>query len=328
MGLGDVASILLPGVKIIQSQYLYAKIDVLTYGAGVELMALVPEVNAVLAITKEQWPSDIAQATISFMGVAEVVIQQDYDLVINLDTWFMPCFLARTLKDSGLHVEGNFTQLSVVELFEGINRRGFTQSYFQSPHLFLASTYERMDSWHTPWWNQYPNQAYPEFYLNYCCGFDAIPDFTLEVESDSDFKSSAQGKKIVALSLSGSKPSKQYQHASALRDSLEQAGFYVWSQFDGSVEVKTTLARLKVTDLLVTVATSTQWFAKLVGCPSLMISGPLPPSVLGAELNATKVESCQYCFQGSCVENRDFACLDVQVQSLVTQISGYFRAHV
>lgn len=88
--------------------------------------------------------------------------------------------------------------------------------------------------------------------------------------------------------------------------------------------MKTTLARLKVTDLSVTVATSKQWLAKLVDFPSLMISGPLPPSVLGVELNVEKLESSQYCYQFSCIENIDYSCLDVPVDKLVKQISQYF----
>lgn len=53
MGLGNFAFILVPGVRVTQSKYSQAKIDVLTYGACVELMKLLPEINALLAITKK-----------------------------------------------------------------------------------------------------------------------------------------------------------------------------------------------------------------------------------------------------------------------------------
>jgi len=326
MGFGDVASILIPAVNMIHQKHPHATIDVLTYGAGVELMSLVPTVNAVLAVSAEQWPSDIDKALPSFMDIAQVVIEQNYDLIINLDTWFMPCFLTRVLKDFGANVQGNFINYAVDALIHKIQSNTLTQAYFQTPNLYLASTYANMVDWSTPWWNQYPDTAYPEFYLQHCCGFEQEMDMSLSVEPDLAFKQQAETKPILALSLSGSKASKQYAHGKALQSLLEQAGFFVWSGFDGSAPMQTTLARLKVTDLLITVATSTQWLAKLAGCPSLMIPGALPPSVLGAELVVEKVKSCQYCYQNQCVENINFACMDIPPQQIVDKTLQYFQA--
>lgn len=325
MGLGDVASILIPAVKIVRADNPQAHIDVLTFGAGVELMALVPEVNAVLAVTKEQWPSDMHQATASFMSIADAVVRQRYDLVINLDTWFMPCFLASLLKESGLNLQGNTINLSIDELSRQVQSQALKQEYFQTPHLYLASSFPNMQDWTRPWWNHYPDVAYPEFYLNHCCGFEHTVDIALNIEADHDFKSKAGTKKIVALSLSGSKASKQYKDAEMLRNQLEQSGFFVWSQFDGSVPMQATLGRLKVTDLLVSVATSTQWLAKLVGCPCLMIPGALPPSVLDAEIVVDRLISCQYCYQSQCVENINFACMNVHPALIHAKILNYFN---
>lgn len=324
MGFGDVASILIPAVKIMHQQYTEATVDVLTYGAGVELMTLVPAVNSVLSVSPEQWPGDIDKAIPCFMDIAQVVISQKYDLIINLDTWFMPCFLARVLKDSGANVQGNFIDYSVEALLYKIERNTFTQSYFQTTNNFLASTYPNMADWTTPWWNQYPNTSYPEFYLQHCCGFEQKIDLSLFVDPDLDFKLQAQTKPIIALSLSGSKASKQYKQGKVVRSMLEQAGYFVWSQFDGSLPMQTTLARLKMTDLLITVATSTQWLAKLVDCPSLMIPGALPPSVLGAELVVEKITACQYCYQKQCVENINFACMEIVPQNIVEQTQDFF----
>jgi len=47
MGLGDVASILIPAVKLIRAQNPSAKISVLTYQAGVELMEIIPSIDIV-----------------------------------------------------------------------------------------------------------------------------------------------------------------------------------------------------------------------------------------------------------------------------------------
>lgn len=324
-GLGDVASILIPACKMMQTDYPVAKIDVLTYGAGVDLMSLVPEVNAVLSVTKEQWPSDIHLATSNFIAIADVVVQQHYDLVVNLDTWFMPCFLATVLQEAGLNVQGNTINLAIDDLFNKVQAQALTQAYFQTPDQYLTSSFPNMPDWAKPWWNDHQGVAYPAFYLNHCCGFKHTVDMSLTVQADKAFKALANGKKIIALSLSGSKASKQYKEATRLHAELERAGYYVWSQFDGSIPMQITLARLKVTDLLVTVATSTQWLAKLVECPSLMISGALPPSVLGAELTVEKVQACQYCYQNQCAENKNFACMDVLPETLLAKIFDYLQ---
>ena len=76
MGLGDVASILLPAVKLIKQQMPDAEVDVLTFGAGIELMQMVPQVHAVLGVTQEQWPGDLLPAVQSFVGIGEVVLAQ------------------------------------------------------------------------------------------------------------------------------------------------------------------------------------------------------------------------------------------------------------
>ena len=47
MGLGDVASILIPAVRLVARQHPAAHIHVLTHGAGGELMALVPGIEQV-----------------------------------------------------------------------------------------------------------------------------------------------------------------------------------------------------------------------------------------------------------------------------------------
>jgi ADP-heptose:LPS heptosyltransferase len=79
MGLGDVASILIPAVKLVHRHYLQSSIHVLTYAAGNELMELVPEVDTVLAVTPEQWPSDLDSAIQSFMDIADRVVLHRYD---------------------------------------------------------------------------------------------------------------------------------------------------------------------------------------------------------------------------------------------------------
>lgn len=325
MGLGDVASILVPALKLIREQHPGATTDVLTYEAGSQLMELMPEVNKVLAVSREQWPDDLGPAIQSFINIAEVVAVQQYDLIINLDTWFMPCFLARLMQDSGLPVEGNYLNQPVEAFFNELNNNTLTQNYFSEPQRYLDSSFPHMQDWLLPWWEKYSDAGgYPEFYLRHCCGFDGELDVALPIAADETFKQAAGGKPIIALSMSGSKPSKQYRQREQLVQLLEQAGYYVWGQFDGSLPMEVTLGRLKVTDLLITVPTSTQWLARLVGCPSLMISGPLPPVVLDAEIVVDRVVKCQYCYQTTCPENIDFACMNVAPQHLMDKVRQYF----
>lgn len=324
MGLGDVASILVPAVKRLKRQMPEAVVDVLTYGAGVELMQLMDEVHAVLGVAPEQWPGDLQPAMQSFAGIAEVVLAQGYDRIINLDTWFMPCFLARLLLDAGANVEGNYINSSIAEFSQRLYSNQLTQSYFEDGH-FLASSYPQMPDWFNPLWTMDPAAgSYPEYYLQHCCGMAGELDISLPIAVDAEFRAAAQGKNIIALSACGSGANKRYPQVESLRLLLEQAGFYVWSQFDGSLPMAVTLARLKATDLLITVATSTQWLARLVGCPSLMISGSMPPMVLGAELNAPRLTQCQYCAMNSCHMESQFACLDVPAGQLLQQVQAYF----
>lgn len=74
-GLADVASILLPAVKIAHADNPQANIDAMTFDAGVELIQLAYNVSAVLAATREQRSSDMQEAFASFMSIAKVVLQ-------------------------------------------------------------------------------------------------------------------------------------------------------------------------------------------------------------------------------------------------------------
>ena len=104
---------------------------------------------------------------------------------------------------------------------------------------------------------------------------------------------------------------------------LEKSGFHVWSRFDGSQHILKTLQMLRSTDLVVTVATSTQWLAQAVGTPSLVIPGCLPPQVLGAELSVENTAKCQYCVKEPCPENKNYECMSVDPALLVHSCLEY-----
>lgn len=326
LGLGDVAAILVPAVRLVRARHPGAEIDVLTFDAGVDLMTMVPEVSSVLAVTRDQWPETLPQAVDSFLAVGETVLARGYDRIVNLDTWFMPCFLAQALKDHGAPVSGNHLKLPVADLYRRLRAGTLAQRDFSDPPHFLASTFPAMDEWFGRWWQAHPDiWGYPDFYLNHCCGLDGAVDHRIDVAADQAFRAAAGGRPIVALSLQGSKAAKRYKWPDELRRQLEDAGFHVWSQFDGSLPLAVTLARLKATDLLVSVATSTQWLARAVGCPSLIITGALPPVIPGAEASTPAVETCQYCCQTTCPRGLDFPCLDVPPENVAAQAVGFFR---
>jgi len=318
-GLGDVASILIPAVGMIRRAEPDAVIDVLTYGAGVELMSLYPEVNDVLGITPDQWPRDLLPATQSFLNIAQIIAPRGYDRIICLDTWFMPCFLAQVLRDVGLLVEGNHLDRSTQAFFTALHAGKLPKDYFGT--AFMASTYPRMRDWLRPWWlTPQPHPHYPAYYLIHCCGLGEAIDFHLPVEPDAALRKAADGRPIVAVSCRGTTEIKHYKHADALMDQLRQAGYQVWTGFDGSLPMQTTLAQLAATDLLVTVATSTQWLARLAGCPSLMLPGAMHPGILGAEHTLEQTVDCQYCCQRGCPAGKHYACMDVPVDTIISQV--------
>ena len=76
MGFGDVASILIPAAKIERELNPNAELHVLTYGPGVELMQLVPEVDAIINVEMSQWPDDLMEAVKSFHSIAKTVLDQ------------------------------------------------------------------------------------------------------------------------------------------------------------------------------------------------------------------------------------------------------------
>jgi ADP-heptose:LPS heptosyltransferase len=137
----------------------------------------------------------------------------------------------------------------------------------------------------------------------------------------------AAGRPIVALSMQGRAEYKNYQHNAQLAEQLEASDVYCWSQFDGSLPMQTTLNRLNTSQLLVTVPTSTQWLARLAGCPSLILPGPMSPTLLDAEFWPPQRTDCQYCYREShCPENRNFECMKIAPEALAEQVLNILKS--
>lgn len=321
MGLGDVASILVPAVTIHKQRYPDAAITALTYQAGGEIMALHPDVDDVICLSKAEWPDDLLPAVTQFMQLGESIAAKRFDLIVNLDTWFMPCFLARALRDAGIDARGNYLNQSIEDFMKKAISAEISQGFFDKPGNYMASTFPNMSQWTIPWWEQHPDTGYPDFYLRACCGFSEPLQMQLPCAPDAKLLQEANGRPVVALSMQGRADYKNYRHRGQLAEQLETRGVYCWSQFDGSVPMQTTLNRLSATQLLVTVPTSTQWLGRLAGCPSLILPGPMSPTLLDAEFWPPQRTNCQYCYREShCPENRNFECMETAPEALAEQI--------
>ena len=197
MGLGDVASILVPAAYLYRKRYPEASITALTYEAGEEIMQLHPEVDDVMAISKAAWPDDLMPAVQQFMHLGESIAAQQFDLIVNLDTWFMPCFMTRALRDTGFAIEGNYLNQGVASFLQTAVAGEIAQTFFERPGEYMESTFPRMAMWHRPWWQKAPETPYPDFYLKTCCDFDhdvrielpCEPDQALLIEAKGDRKS-------------------------------------------------------------------------------------------------------------------------------------------
>lgn len=283
LGFGDVACVGIPATRYIRKTFPNANVHFLTYSVGADLICLAePEVN-VIALEKELWPDNIIPAMEQFLILAEKIIALEFDTIINLDTWFMPCFLARFLKDAGEPVQGNFMSIPVDELIEKLHMQTLSQAYVHEPANYMNSTFFSMSRWHTPWWEvgAVPEFGYPEFYLRHCCGFSDIEiDMSINIDKHQKLQKEAKGKKIIALATEARTGERNYPHGNQLRELLESAGYHVWSRFDGSQPLRKTLSMLKTSDLLVTVPSAPQWLATTVNCPSLVLVGDVDPRTL------------------------------------------------
>ncbi len=283
LGLGDVTCVGIPAIRYFKNKFPDADIHFLTYAAGEEVVRLAEPDITVKAMKKGEWPDDFLPALEAFLGLAESIVGEAYTHIINLDTWFMPCFLARFLKDVGEPVSGNCIAKSLQELLNEFQAQTLRPEFVNDPSEYIESSFMAMPRWHSPWWEfgTLPDFGYPEFYLRACCGFSEIDmNMSINVPSNERLEKLRKRKKVIALATKARTDERSYPFADKLESLLKQAGFEVWTGFDGSVPMRKTLSNLKASDLLVTVPSAPQWLATAVGCPSLVISGEVDPRTL------------------------------------------------
>lgn len=327
LGLGDVTCIGVPALRYFKSKFPEAEISVLTFAAGREVFELAePGVN-IIALEKHEWPDNIIPAMEAFLGLAEKIVGEEFEQIVNLDTWFMPCFLTRFLKDAGESVIGNFMSISVQELLDKFQNQTLQPEYVNDPAEYMHSTFFCMERWHQPWWlGEYlPSGGYPEFYLRSCCSFDLHDlDTEIEVEADKALLKLKQKQKVIALAPDTRTPERTYPHAKALTQLLESQGYHVWSQFDGSIPLSQTLAKLKASDLLVTAPSAPQWLAAAVGCPSLVISGTVDPRTLMPDYATDMHSVCPVHAAETSTTVSKGKCLCASPESLLESIDSIF----
>ncbi|GAC27162.1 glycosyltransferase family 9 protein [Brumicola pallidula] len=283
LGLGDVTCIGVPSVRHIKRKHPGAEVHFLTYAAGFEVMALAEPQVKTFGLKKGEWPEDIIKAMEVFLGLAEIIVGEAYSKIINLDTWFMPSFLSRFLKDAGEPVEGNYIGMSIAELITQFQNQTLPASFVNDPSQYLQSTWFSMMRWHTTWWQSdyLPERGYPEFYLRTCCGWQDIDlDMQIQITQDKQIAKKGKHKKVIALATQARTAERSYTLTEQLEKALEEAGFEVWSKFDGTQSMRQTLAMLKSSDLLISVPSAPQWLAMAVGCPVMIISGNVDPRTL------------------------------------------------
>ena len=115
---GDVACIGIPALRLFKQKFPDADVHFLTYGDGVDIIELAEPDTKIISLGTDQWPNDLLPAMEVFLGLAEQIVGEAYDQIVNLDTAFMPCFLARFLKDAGEEISGNLLNISLAELIE------------------------------------------------------------------------------------------------------------------------------------------------------------------------------------------------------------------
>ncbi|MFT4766771.1 MAG: hypothetical protein ACI9OH_003904 [Oleispira sp.] len=283
LGLGDVTCIGVPSVRHIKHKHPGAEVHFLTYAAGFEIMALAEPQVKIFGLKSGEWPEDILKAMEVFLGLAAIIIGEAYTKIINLDTWFMPGFLSRFLKDVGEPIEGNYIGMSIAELITQFENQTLPPTFVNDPGHYLQSTWFSMMRWHTTWWqtDYLPEHGYPEFYLRTCCGWQDIDlDMQIQITRDRQIVKKAKSKKVIALATQARTAERSYELTEQLQKALEDAGFEVWSKFDGSQSMRQTLAMLKSSDLLISVPSAPQWLATAVACPTLIISGMVDPRTL------------------------------------------------
>lgn len=291
LGAGDVLAIGVPALRHLQAKFPHADITVLTFGRGVEIIKLAEPNVEVMQLAETQWPDDLLAAMEIFLSLAEQVVARGFDQVINLDTAFMPCFLARFLKDAGEPVNGNYINKSVQQLLGEFQTQELQPEYVQSEAHYMQSSFFTMSAWQPRWWESVtaPDGGYAEYYLRNCCAFSPF-ELDMQLNVVAAFAPSTDKKRIV-LALHQSDDGYLYPHTDTLQTTLQQAGFEVILQ-SGYESVKQMAEQIKGSDLVITKSAASRWFSMAVGTPVLLVAGTMEPRNLMPDYATEPTSPC------------------------------------
>jgi hypothetical protein len=294
---GDVAAIGVPALRFFKQKFPQAELHFLTFGQGKAIIKLAePDITVKVL---DRWPDDFFQAMEVFLGLAESIIGDTYQQIVNLDTAFMPCFLSRFLQDAGEPVSGNYLSISIEQMLNQVRDQSLQADYVNVTAAYMASSFFSMSRWHTNWWeSEYlPDGGYPEFYLKQCCGFDGLLMDTQIKLPTTQAKTPSNDNKVVTLCLGLSEDGYLYPHTEALRMALQSKGFTV-NQYKAGQDNETKhsvsklLSLLRDSDLMVTKPNTNKWLADAVGCPILLISGATEPKVFMPDFATDATPPC------------------------------------
>lgn len=287
----DVLAIGLPAIRFFKKKFPDAEIHFLTYGQASSLLKIAEPDIKIDVLT--DWPDDFFQAMEAFLGLAEDVIGEAYTQIVNLDTAFMPCFLARFLQDAGEPVSGNYLSVSIQTLLDEVRDMSLQADYVNVPTRYMFSSFFTMSRWFSNWalGDYLPDGGYPEFYLKQCCGFSSLQMDT-RIELDEKRLKNASQKPSIGLCLSQSEDGYLYPHGKALGLALEKKGFNVWFDKELGSELIPLLQQMQKSDLVVCKRSIYKWLADSAACQTLLITGNSEPKVFMPDFATDPTPPC------------------------------------
>ncbi|MCU7554987.1 hypothetical protein OCL06_10280 [Alteromonas sp. ASW11-19] len=268
---GDVLAIGLPALRYFQHHYPQADITFLTHGNSATFIEMGAPGVPVITLPQGEWSDNIVEAMEQFLGLAEKIVAGGFTRIINFDTAFMPCFLARFLKDAGEPIEGNVLSYPIGELITGLQQQTLSQEQVNNPEHYISSSWLTFGQWFTPWWESPnpPEQGYPGFFLNRCCNLTNLQlDMQLPV-SEKD-----KGARQVSVCLDNVAPS--LLDTQAFLEGLQRNDIR-YTLIDSGAEIESSLSQIAASSLLITQPSAYQWYATATQTPVLLVCGDFDP---------------------------------------------------
>ncbi|MBJ2135959.1 hypothetical protein JEU11_05800 [Paraglaciecola chathamensis] len=305
----DAATIGVAAFRHFRQAFPDSHIDFLTFGDGVDIIKLIDPDITTSSLPAHAWPNDLLVAIEAFLGLAEKIIPNQYSQIVNLDTAFMPCFLARFLHDAGENVAGNMLNISVQSLFSQFKEQSLKPEFVQSTEYYMQSTFSGMSRLHSRWWDtqQQFDAGFTEFYLRECCGFKNIDiDIRIPTEhlpaakspiflndkGNSGVQDSIEHPKTIALCLADAHDGYAYPYVLELKHLLEAKGYRVWTNAQSKLPLLEILSKVSAADLVVTKPGESQWYGTAVGCLTLLISASESPLLSMPDYATEQTERC------------------------------------